>query len=149
GAMPSETRLDDGELAREAGVVDARTTPGDIVRGGAGEGGDERARRRRVADAHLADADEADTVARELRGELDADVDRGERLVARHRRSVREAGRAGGDATAPDLRQLRQLARDAHVDDDDLRARLTTEHAHRGATGGEVEHHLCRDLARV
>ena len=80
GAVHLQPAPDDLDLAPERRVVDAGAAAGDLLGRRAGEHGGERARRGRVADAHVADADQPDAVARELVGQRRARRQRGERL---------------------------------------------------------------------
>ena len=94
--------------------------------GAPGEGGDQRGRRRGVADAHLAGDEEVVAVGDEHARDLGPDVERGEAL----RRSSSPASCAMSPVPGRTLRtstpaELTDVGRDADVDDMNRRADLT------------------------
>ena len=60
GGVAGDRLLDDGDLASMRRVIDARPAAGHVGRCRSGQDRHDRARRRGVADAHVADADEFD-----------------------------------------------------------------------------------------
>ena len=136
------------DLARESVVVESRSPSADGGCVDAEEDGGQRARRRRVADAHLADPEQVDAVGGQLVGELDACDDSRDRLVARHGRPGGEAHGARAEPQCPH-RSLRNRSRDTRVDDDEPRAGATREDVDRGAAGDEVGDHLRGHLLRI
>ena len=149
GRLIASPRRITSTLRRNVVVVDAGAAAGDLLGRRAREHRRERAGRGRVADAHVADADQADAVARERVGQLRARRQRRQRLRARHRGPAREVRGSGADAPRADLRRGRRRMRDAHVDDDDARARLPREHVDGGAAAREVQQHLPGHFLRV
>ena len=81
----------------------------------------ERGGGRRVADAHLAERDDP-RPAEFLLGQRDARLERRDRLLARHRRPVQHARRAGAE-TAVEHARHRQRLGDAAIDDDETSRR--------------------------
>ena len=94
GLVDLERALDGRDLAPVRGVVDAGPPAGDARDRPAGQDRADGARRRRVADPHLADPEEVDAVGRELAGEIDAGRHRAQCLGAGHRRTERSCRRS-------------------------------------------------------
>jgi hypothetical protein len=148
-----EGLLDDGDLVHEARLVDAGAAAGDLRRGEAQRRSDQRCRRGRVADAHVA-ADQQLCAGGDLLGR--DDLTRGNRLAGLRRcEGVLEVDRA--TATA-DLvcrdggGHSLEIVVDAEVEHPDGHIVLGGEHRDAGLAHQERAHHRrgdglgeCRD----
>ena len=106
---------------------------------------------RRVRDAHLAGQEAVVALRGDGVGELDACLDGLPRLPRRHGGALRHVARAGRDAVlAHEAGDALGICRDAHVDDEQVRARVCGEGIRRRALRDEVvRRHLHRRLWRV
>ena len=133
--------FDGGELRGVTRIIDARTATDRELRRESSEDGCERRRRRRVADAHVAEGDRIRTFRCDRTRECDASRDKRLRFVARHRRAERHVVRAPR-TFAISSAGCRISAADAGIDDAYTRACLRREHIDGGAAREEVAHHL-------
>ena len=129
GGVALQAGFDGDDLALQAGIVDAGAAPGPFFRAAAEQRGRNRGRRRGVADAHFAEADQVEV----LRHRVVAGRDGGEEGRLVHRRRLREiAGR------------MVEVERD----DVELGAGDAGELVDGGAAAGEIRHHLHGDFGR-
>ena len=139
---------DDADLALERGVVDAGAAARHLGGSRAGERGDQRGRRCRVADAHVAGEQAVVPACHEVRGDLGPRQQAGHRLVVRHGGLDRQVRGAPPDLAVQHVLVGRDIGGDAHVDDVHLRPCLPGQHVDRGTAGTEVLDHRRGDLLR-
>ena len=145
GPVHQERALDGRDLSPPTFLVHARPPPRDIADGRAGEDRHHRARRGRVADAHLARADEIEPARPLGLDQLDARLHRRPRLRPRHRGPAAHVPGAGGDLHGLQRGMLGQRSGDAEVGDDDAGAGVASQHVDGGSAADEVLDHLRRD----
>ena len=149
GSLTLERAADGSDLAREALVVDARAAPADSLGRGRQQRRAERGGRGRVADAHVAEAQDREARSRQLarraRRRPSSPASACSRVIAgpsvasavpAPSRSARTPGTCTGSS-------------DAGVDDDETCADLAGEHVDRGTACSEVGEHLPRDLLGI
>ena len=129
-AWRSSAAVDDGALARQAFFVDAGAAAGPARAAAAEQGRGDRRRRRGIADAHLAQADQ---IALRRYGLVSA-VHRGEEFLLAERRPFGEVGGRPVERKRNDAQPSTGRAREL-IDG--------------GAAGGKIRHHLRRDLGRI
>ena len=142
-ASPAHERLlDDGNLAGEHGVVDARSPARHLGDRATRVARDQRGRRCGVADAHVT-RDEALRPAIDKRGgDVPPDGDRLRDLVVGHRRFDGQVSGAGAHLAGQQADGGLELGCHTHVDHHNLGASLATEHVDGRSSGTEVEDHL-------
>src|SRR6266550_8265411 len=74
-AIDVDAALDHGDLVPPRYVVDAGAVTGDLLWRQAGQRGDDRAGGGRISDPHLAEADEANALARKLLCRVEPNID--------------------------------------------------------------------------
>ena len=144
-----EGAADRVDLSRERRIIDAGSPSRHLLHGRTGQGGCDRARRGRVADPHLAGADQIGAAVERVERELCALFDRGDRVRARHRRAARHVVRSGGDARLNETCARRAGCHDTEVGHDESRSGLARQHVDRSAAPQEVLDHLGRDRLRI
>ena len=149
GAVHVERSLDDGDLVRELAVGAARAAARGLVRRAVGQGGDDGAGRRGVADAHVAGADDIGAGIGGFQGQRDARGHACLCLLAGHGRALRYVSRAGAHTHYAQVGVNGQRRGDPGVDDDQAHARAPSHDADGGAAREDVAHHLRRDLLGV
>src|SRR4051812_43216949 len=88
-AVDGDCTLDDVDLPKQGDIVDACTSPRALVTRAPGHARRQRARGGRVADAHVSDSYQPNSVSDEISGHSYAGLDRLCRRVATHRRPSR------------------------------------------------------------
>ena len=140
-------RRDHRDLVPPRVVVEPGPAARRVLGGYAGERCHERRRRGRVADAHLADADDVDATTPEPLDRAQAHLDRSTGLPVGHRRHDREVRGAVRDACADQPSPAatpsrgRKVRGDADIDDGDPGAHLAREDVDGRAARHEVRDH--------
>ena len=142
GLIDGERATNDVHLARPGGGVDSRTTARHHIRVGAGHRSGDRARRRRVADAHLAGDEQIGALIDRRLGQRGAALDRGDRLRRRHRRASRHVCGPACDRTIHEAARSRNRAGDTEIRDDDTGPGMAHQDVDGRAAGEKVLHHL-------
>ena len=139
--MTNQRRFNSRAFAQESFSGNARAVANRINRAQTREGGDKRASRRCVADAHLADTSD---VSPAFRGQRRAVIQSLLRFGARHRRFPYEIARALCDFAIkrPGDRGPKHSA----IDHGQFDAERLAKHRNRRAPAHEVAHHLRRDF---
>ena len=148
-----ERLREQGALAEQAGIVQTGAAAGDGVQVGVVLGADQavgdQRRRRRVADAHLAEADAVAAVGGERMGNLAAALQRGIALLGRHRRLFEVVRRARRDLGVDQRAALAEVVTHPGVDHGQPQPHLPAEDIDRRAAGEEVLHHLPGHVLRI
>ena len=156
--MARQRRLDDADLAPPARLVDARPVAGHRVHRGAGEDRRQRARRRRVADPHLADPEQVETrrIAPRPATTRRPVAIACERLVAGHRRPLGHVGRPARTRALTSVPPRTGSGATSGIGPATPASTTTTraptcagEHVDGRSTADEVGDHLGGDLGRV
>jgi hypothetical protein len=146
--LRARARFDDPHLALVLRRADARAVSRHLLRGPAGQSRGQGAGRRGVADAHFPGRHQVEPLGHQLVEDRHPGLDGGDRLLARHGRSLGHVGRSGSDFA---LDQVGMVDRGGHADvhDHDARPYLPRERIDGGAAAQEILHHLRRDLGGI
>ena len=145
GSVHRERATDDVHLAGDGRIVHAGAAARHALGQRAGDRRGDRARRRGVADSHLAGGEKIGSRVERVLGESRARLDRAHGLRARHRGAARHVGGAGRDRARVELRRAGDRVGHTEVGDDDARPRLAREDVHGGSPAQEVLDHLRGD----
>ena len=141
------------DLAPPAVVIHAGAASGNSLGVRAGDRRGDRARRRRVADAHLTGRDQIGARIDRARDQPRTALDRGLRLRVRHGGTARHVRGAGGERTANQLLIALRRAADrvghTKVRDDHARRAVARKDIDRGAAADEVLDHLRGHRLRI
>ena len=132
----------------DAIVVEAGACTNAVLEGDVAKDTHPNAGGRGVANAHLADGEDATAFSDAVINKVAANLYGFVELLFTHSRFVEEVLGASGYLAVDDAWDVRQLVIHSHIDNTKMEAVLTAEHIDAAATTGEVNHLLPGDLTR-